>query len=162
MMYLGIDPGQGGGIAVLDEAGQVVEAIRMPRTPCLVLTALRQYRGYRALLEFVRSSPQMGVTSAFTFGRGLGGLEMALTAAGVRFHTVLPRVWQDRLECRSGGNKNITKDRAVQLFGDQVKVTHAVADALLIAAYCRLTEQRLARARQSFTSTRHQKRSIHK
>jgi hypothetical protein len=160
MNYVGIDPGKDGGFAALSEEGNLIEAVKMPATPATILAWLRRYRGQRALLEFVRSSPQMGVVSVFTFGRGLGALEMALTAAGVPYHTVLPRVWQDRLECRSGGDKNITKARAIALYGSpDFKITHATADAILIAHYCRLTEQRYARARRVFSSTRNQKRS---
>jgi hypothetical protein len=36
----------------------------------------------------------------------------------------------------SAGNKNVTKTRAAQLFPG-VKMTHAIADALLIAEYGR-------------------------
>jgi hypothetical protein len=61
---------------------------------------------------------------------------MALTAADVPFDEVLPVKWQTVMGCRSGGDKNITKARAQQLF-PHVKVTHAIADALLLAEFCR-------------------------
>jgi hypothetical protein len=51
-----------------------------------------------AVIEQVCSSPQMGVTSAFTFGCGYGKLLMALTAAGIPFETKQPRVWQASLQ----------------------------------------------------------------
>jgi hypothetical protein len=78
----------------------------------------------------------MGVTSAFTFGRGYGSLLMALTAKRVPFDEVPPGTWQKTMGCLSGGDKNVTKRRAQQLF-PAVKVTHAVADALLIAEFAR-------------------------
>jgi hypothetical protein len=87
-----------------------------------------------AYLEHVSSSPQMGVVSAFTFGRGYGNLEMALTAAGIPFTRVRPQVWQKELGCLTKGDKNITRKLASELF-PTIKCTHAVSDALLIAKY---------------------------
>jgi hypothetical protein len=90
----------------------------------------------KAYIELVHSSPQMGVKSAFTFGNGFGHLEMALTAAGIPFERVRPQVWQKALGCLTKGDKNVSKRRAQELF-PQLKVTHATADALLIAEYGR-------------------------
>jgi hypothetical protein len=59
---------------------------------------------------------------------------MALTAAGIPFTRVRPQIWQKELNCLTGGQKNITKQRAQELF-PSIKVTHAIADALLIAKY---------------------------
>jgi hypothetical protein len=90
--------------------------------------------GVKAYIEQVASSPQMGVVSAFSFGRGYGNLEMALTAAGIPFERVRPQEWQKHMKCMSGGDKNVTKRRAQELF-PSLKITHATADALLIAQY---------------------------
>jgi len=87
-----------------------------------------------AYLEQVHSSPQMGVVSSFTFGNGFGHLEMALTAAEIPFERVRPQVWQKAMGCMTKGDKNVSKRKAQELF-PQIKVTHAIADALLIASY---------------------------
>ena len=89
----------------------------------------------------------MGCVSAFTFGRGYGALLMALTAARIPFDVVQPAKWQQGLGCRSGGDKHVTKRRAQQLF-PSVTVTHALADALLIAEFCRRTRLVAATANQ--------------
>lgn len=135
--FVGIDPGKNGGIAVLDADGGVVEARQMPGTERDLYDALA-HAGDRAhaVLELVRASPQMGVVSAFTFGRGYGAIRMALLALGVPFDEVTPPRWQATMQCRSKGDKNVTKRRAQELF-PKVKMTHAIADALLLAAYCR-------------------------
>ena len=139
MICIGLDPGVGGGLAVLRDAGQVVYASHLPATERdlweLLAPLPKQYM-VRAALERVAASPQMGVVSAFTFGRGYGRLEMALTAAGIPFDYVTPQVWQKAMGCRSKGDKNVTKRRAQQLFPN-VKITHAIADALLIAEWLR-------------------------
>jgi crossover junction endodeoxyribonuclease RuvC len=87
-----------------------------------------------AYLEQVHSSPQMGVVSSFTFGNGFGRLEMALTAAEIPFERVRPQVWQRAMGCMTKGDKNVSKRKAQELFPN-IKVNHAIADALLIATY---------------------------
>lgn len=140
MLYIGIDPGKGGGIAVLED-GVVESCIPMPKTDRDVYDFLRDCGCLsKAMLEFVRSSPQMGVTSAFTFGQGYGALRMALCAIDIAFDEVTPQKWQRGMGCLSKGDKNVTKRRAQELF-PKVKVTHAIADALLLAEYCRRFHQ---------------------
>jgi len=146
MIYIGIDPGVSGGIATLRDDGSVIEAFAMPTTERDILDALLPIGGLfvsrgktitaHAILERVYSSPQMGVASAFTFGKGYGALLMALTATRIPFDQVVPVKWQTVMGCRSRGDKNVTKARAQQLWPD-VKITHAIADALLLAEYGR-------------------------
>ena len=140
---IGIDPGANGGIAWIDYNGKAcVEKIPDTLQDLWeLLCDITSYpkssidgRSYKAYIEQVASSPQMGVVSAFSFGRGYGNLEMALTAAGIPFERVRPQVWQKALGCMTKGDKNVSKRRAQELFPDR-KVTHATADALLIAYY---------------------------
>lgn len=141
MTTIGIDPGKNGGIAWISDRDACVE--KMPDTLLDLWELFRDIQtgiacGYhgscRAYIEQVSSSPQMGVKSAFTFGNGFGHLEMALTAAGIPFERVRPQVWQKAMGCLTGGDKNVSKRRAQELF-PQLKVTHSTADALLIAQY---------------------------
>jgi hypothetical protein len=141
MTTIGIDPGKNGGIAFICEGEPCAE--KMPETiadlwdlihSMATALALDGDSNVKAYIESVHSSPQMGVKSAFTFGNGFGHLEMALTAAGIPFERVRPQVWQKSLGCLTGGDKNVSKRRAQELF-PQLKITHATADALLIAHY---------------------------
>lgn len=134
--YIGIDPGVAGGLAVLDGEGRVLRVARMPETEQDVLAFLHDWPYSRAILEFVHSSPQMGVVSAFTFGRAYGGLRMALAACGIPYDEVRPQAWQRTLGCRTRGDKNVSKRRAQELF-PTMRITHAIADALLLAEYGR-------------------------
>ena len=137
---IGIDPGANGGIAWITDGKACVE--KMPDTlqdlwelvVSISLEAGTGGMGIRAYIEAVSSSPQMGVVSSFSFGRGYGNLEMALTAAGIPFERVRPQVWQKALGCMTKGDKNVSKSKAQELFPDR-KITHATADALLIAYY---------------------------
>lgn len=140
---IGVDPGANGGIAWIDYNGKACVE-KMPdslQDLWELICDITSYpkssidgRSYKAYIEQVSSSPQMGVVSSFSFGRGYGNLEMALTAAGIPFERVRPQVWQKALGCMTKGDKNVSKRRAQELFPDR-KVTHATADALLIAYY---------------------------
>lgn len=141
---IGIDPGVNGGIAWIQDGKPCVE--KMPDTLMDLWELLRDIQcakvifpnvaDCKAYIECVHSSPQMGVKSAFTFGQGYGRLEMALTAAGIPFERVRPQEWQKAMGCLSKGDKNVTKRKAQELF-PSLKITHATADALLIAEYLR-------------------------
>jgi len=144
MIVVGIDPGVNGGIAwitdgracvektpdTLQDLWELFQDIRAAASPPLGVGETKAM----AYIEQVHSSPQMGVKSAFTFGNGFGHLEMALTAAGIPFERVRPQVWQKAMGCMTKGDKNVSKRRSQELF-PQIKVTHAIADALLIASY---------------------------
>jgi hypothetical protein len=146
---IGIDPGKNGGIAWIADGKACVE--KTPDTLKDLWELVNSITGgfvsfrasnalmFKAYIEAVSSSPQMGVVSAFSFGQGYGNLEMALTAAGIPFERVRPQQWQKTLGCMSKGNKNVTKAKAQALF-PHLKITHATADALLIAEYGRRAE----------------------
>lgn len=138
-IYIGIDPGKSGGIAFIPERGEPW-VDKMPETDRDLFDLLETQDEWEpfALIENVSSSPQQGVVSAFTFGKGYGALLMALTARGIPYERVAPGVWQKAMKCLTGGDKNVSKARAQQLF-PALKITHANADALLIAEHCRRT-----------------------
>lgn len=155
--YLGIDPGVSGGFVVIYENGDI-DFKRMPETELDIWTWIKGIvvGGFttEACLEQVSSSPQMGVASAFTFGRGYGGLKMALTAAQIPFVLVTPQVWQKGLKIpprKKTEPKPKFKDRlrafAQRLYPDlevwkkTLGEQRAVCDALLIAHYCKMKHE---------------------
>jgi len=142
-LTIGIDPGASGGIAFIpDNNPAKAWAVKMPETLADLFGELNlvqeQFVNFHACLEKVHSMPGQGVASSFKFGQGFGHLEMALTAAKIPFTYVTPQKWQKELGCLTGGDKNVSKSRAQQLF-PHIKCTHAISDALLIAEYCRRT-----------------------
>jgi len=134
---IGIDPGNSGGIAV-NRAGDCRTACLGKMTEQDVGAWLEDHNAGVdfAYIERVSSSPQMGVKSAFTFGQSYGFLRGCLIAMSIPSEEVSPAQWQRALGCLSKGDKNVTKAKAQQLFPG-IKVTHAIADALLIAEYGR-------------------------
>lgn len=142
-IFIGVDPGTTGGIAALTEAGGVWAVVKMPATNAEILDVFRALKvsgEVKAYIEQVHTMPKQGIVSAFTFGKGLGGLHMALAACLIPFDEVAPGKWQKVMQCSSKGDKNVTKRRALELF-PTIKVTHAIADALLIAEYGRRQER---------------------
>lgn len=154
MRYIGIDPGQSGGLVLLNRKGYPLEWAAMPAEEADLWLLLSRWSqeagidGVRASLEKVRSSPQMSKGSIFVFGWGYGGLRMALIAAGIPFEEVAPQKWQkfigvrDKTGARALKDVNITekknrhKEKAAKLF-PQLAITHKIADAALIAEYGR-------------------------
>ncbi len=139
-IYIGVDVGKSGGIAAIDEDGALVGVWKMPAEDARIFDVLKAFTEIgspRAVLEKVSASPQMGVTSAFSFGGHYRGLRMALVAACIPFDEVRPQIWQRDMDCLTGGDKNVTK-RAAQILFPALKVTHAIADALLLAEYARI------------------------
>jgi len=144
MTIIGIDPGANGAIAWIENNKVCVE-----KTPHNLKELFDLFHsitfdlkgGCFAYLEQVNSSPQMGVVSAFSFGNGFGHLEMALVGNEIPFDRVRPQLWQKAMKCMSKGDKNVTKNKAQELFPN-IKVTHAIADALLIAEYGNRTHQK--------------------
>lgn len=141
MLYIGIDPGASGAFAVVNERCEAVAYQKFAdQTERDVWDALKAHTlgddvGL-ALLEQVSAMPKQGVSSTFKFGTSYGFLRGLLTASACPYEMVLPRKWQSAIGCLSKGDKNVTKAKAQQLF-PAVKITHAIADALLLAEYAR-------------------------
>ena len=136
-VWIGIDPGKSGAIAFIPSDGEpwTVRNDCGPHDLAEELGGCEEHECF-AHLEKVHSSPQMGVKSAFTFGQSFGELRGILAALRVPFEEVSPAKWQGDMKCRTKGDKNVTKRKAQELF-PSLKITHANADALLIAEYCR-------------------------
>ena len=144
MIYIGIDPGQGGGIAWISHDGKTAAAkfteYRIIHDLFAMITTLRTPS--RIVIEHVHAMPKQGVSSTFKFGANYGWWKGFLMAFGRQWQDVEPRVWQKHLGCLTGGKKNVTKAFAARLVaesGSSVRVTHAVADAICLAEYARQT-----------------------
>ena len=77
-IYIGIDPGTNGGIAVLDYGGKVLSVVKMPATPQDILDFLGEYSGQdiKAALEDVgHGIPGQSSKATATFARHNGHLD---------------------------------------------------------------------------------------
>lgn len=142
MIVIGIDPGQSGGIAWLDTDADspVPFACKMPLTPLdfsqLLHSITEPPQNVMAYIERVGPMPKQGVVSVWTFANTFWGPQWALAALDIGCDLVRPQVWQKALSCMTGGDKNVSKAKAQQLWPGH-KWTHATADAALICEYGR-------------------------
>lgn len=136
--YLGIDPGKSGALALVDCDGFAAGHYPLSATERDVWDWIvaRAPTINAAVLERVHAFPGQGRTSIFTFGASYGFCRALLVAAELRFELASPAKWQRALGCRSKGDKRVTKAKAQELFPN-VAITHAVADAYLLAEYAR-------------------------
>lgn len=148
IIYIGIDPGLSGGIAILNQDGSVKEVVAMPDTPRDIYEFLFSYReDSRCVLEDVgHGMPGQSSKATATFARHNGHLEMALLALGIPTEKVTPQKWikvyqlKKKKEQDKNEWKNILKAKAQSLFPQLgKKVTLKTCDALLIAEYARRT-----------------------
>ena len=140
LVYIGIDPGQSGSIAVVFPSGNATW-IKLDSTDHDIADWLRDIQVNHhgiCCIERVSAMPKQGVSSTFKFGRSFGFLQGLLVAFQIPFELVTPQKWQGFMGCRTGGDKNVSKVAAQRLH-PSLKITHANADALLIAEYCRRT-----------------------
>jgi len=163
-VYVGIDPGKQGGLAVLvpithprpQPGTYEARATSMPETELEIWQWLKQLADSNhrlvAVIEKVHSMPKQGVVSMFTFGRNYGTLRMALTAVGAVWEAVAPEIWQRGLNIplrkETTVQRKLKLKEAAQRLFPQLPVWReprslgkqkAVCDALLLAEYCRRT-----------------------
>lgn len=135
---IGIDPGSASGcVAYVTESSADAWPIG-EMTDAELWDLIRALAGIAAVavLERVGPMPKQGISSTFKFAANYGALRMALAASGVRWGLVSPQDWQRAMQCRTKGDKRVSRARAQQLF-PKVKVTAKTADALLLALYAR-------------------------
>ena len=155
MIYVGIDPGFSGAIAVIDP-GQPTLAHNMPTLKVgkkthfneAVLRALFESLAILAaefsalvVIEKVHSMPKQGVASSFSFGEGYGLLRGMVVMARLPYVLVTPQRWKKAMLDGMGKDKDASRIKAQQLFPEielGLKKHHGRGDALLLAEYGRL------------------------
>jgi crossover junction endodeoxyribonuclease RuvC len=144
-LIIGIDPGQRGGLAVLDSAGGFELAIDLPiitdksltwidggELQSIVLNAT-QGRQSRAVVERVSSMPRQGVASSFAFGVGLGSILGVLQAMRLPIELVTPATWKRALGLTSDKRASLDKARLLFPSADLRLAKHdGRAEALLL------------------------------
>jgi hypothetical protein len=140
---IGIDPGKGGGIAVITD--ETVEIHNCPKTVDsmahligMCLTNVAAYRT-KVFMEKVWAFPTDGKAGLFTFGENYGQWQGILASHELEPTLVTPKEWQAHFEIEKGLKKNIRKKILKQIARDKCpstkKITLKTADALLIAIY---------------------------
>ena len=126
--YVGVDPGQKGGLAVVarqdDKPVAVVQrAVPMPVTKVngkasldtMALDDFFPHQPFVAVLEQVHAMPGQGVSSMFQFGRMYGAIEAVLDSSAAEIMYVPARKWKSFF--RLGSDKRDAIMLADQKFG---------------------------------------------
>lgn len=145
---IGIDPGQTGAIAVLDDRGALQALSDLPiirdgklswvdggRLQSFLIDTLTG-RSARALVERVQAFPKQGRSSAFNFGVGFGSLLSVLQARHIPIELVTPASWKRAMGLTN--DKQVSLDKARLLFPDaelSFSRHDGRAEALLLAHY---------------------------
>lgn len=151
MLIGGLDPGLDGALAVFDgylrlEVADMPTLIASksgkrevdPHALADLLRPSSPLRPAHMFLERVASSPQQGVSSAFSFGRSYGIVIGILAALEIPFTAVMPTVWKKATG--TPAEKDGAVSRASQLMPTcrhlwPLKKHHGRAESFLIAWY---------------------------
>lgn len=99
--YIGIDPGLGGGITIIDENAKIIEKHIMPVISkqlrdydiYKIYNMLHPYAGQIAGLEKSQVHPVSGKRACFMNGYGFGVLQTCLRILNISYMLVPPLVW---------------------------------------------------------------------
>ena len=147
MIYIGIDPGKNGGFAIINKEELSPSSVTVrPMDEKSFVEGMRfisevfSTNEIRCCLEKVGAMPGQGVTSMFTFGTGYGFVQGVLTAFGIPYQLVPPRVWKKEFSLDNDKKKSIeTCQRLfpdVNLIPPRCRKPHdGEAESLLLATY---------------------------
>ena len=127
-MYVGIDPGITGAIAVLDNDGSLLLLEDMPTiargkgksivkrqvNPAALHEILKPWSTSTATLEAVNSRPGQGVASVFSLGDSFGCIRSVLAVLSMSADFVAPQTWKKHYNITS--DKEIARAKAIQLY----------------------------------------------
>lgn len=140
-LYIAIDPGQTGGVAIQDDDKATLKQWSTPREMAQYISdAVFGYPGLvTCVIEDVHAMPGQGVSSAFKFGVNYGQWQGILQALNVPFARVSPVVWK-----RQMGLYGKKKDRQANLAAKRlaeerlgIVVKRELADAACLLVWAR-------------------------
>ncbi len=144
MVYLGIDPGQTGAMALVDYHGDFLELWDYYDGPTAVKVLETWHLLYNIAhvgLEKVHSMPRQGVASSFKFGCNYGRYQGILDGLHLPYTLITPQKWQAGVvPKKTGDSAKPSLTVARQMFPSaelHLVKHHGRADALLIADYVR-------------------------
>ncbi len=150
MLIMGIDPGNSGGISIvetqIDGLPKIAYSLKMPTVELYgkkVVDSLKIYKQLNyynidvTIIEKVHAMPKQGVTSSFQFGRSFGGIEALSYISSKRVDYVAPAVWKRHMGV--GSSKKDSLDLARLKFGMSEiwmkKGNDGIAEASLLTLY---------------------------
>lgn len=143
MVYIGIDPGKSGAMAVIDTDKNVIHTQVFSERGYVQMLAECRVRMCRCVLEKVNAMPKQGVTSMFNFGLNFGWIQGVLQANGIPYELVTPQKWKKEFSVTA--DKNTAISVAGRLYPEVdlrrsercTKPHDGICEALLMAEYAK-------------------------
>ena len=149
--WIGIDPGQLGGVACVSMDGTLRWAEPMPAQDGEVnavelanmLESAATIEHVKVMIEQVHSMPGQGVSSTFKFGKNFGIAIGVVQALHLSLNRVTPQKWKQQFTL-VGKDKDASRHKATELWPNsteawRIKRLNGVSDAALIAEFARRT-----------------------
>jgi len=141
-IFIGIDPGQKGGIGVITDNNKFTYPYSA-ETLIEVLRKAAQEGNISTCVEKVGAMPGQGVVSMFSFGKSAGFIEGVLQAFGIPYQLILPQTWKKEFSLNKSKDKSVEVCKRLfpgvnLLATPRCKKEHdGMAEALLMAEYAR-------------------------
>lgn len=144
MTYIGIDPGQKGGIAAICSAGYIVH--QMPNTTAGIMRMIDDIKRDETtcIIEQVQMmGKSFGAKAALSYGQHYGEMIGILTTFGVKIVEVRPSVWKKAMRLTKEKDDSIAMCERLFPSVDLLptprckKPSDGMAEALLLAEYGR-------------------------
>lgn len=154
MIFIGIDPGKSGGIAVISSLDNTqIDVFPMPIAGneidmhAIYVRLKKHCLGYpmAGYIEKVGAMPKQGVTSMFSFGFTTGALHAILACLEIPRYIVTPQEWKKEILIGTAKDKAAAIEYCIKAYPgvnllatERSKVCHdGMADALCIATYAK-------------------------
>ena len=146
-VFIGIDPGKNGGIAIIDAQDGLAQTAPYSDTGLIdalqMITEAYADVGIICCLEKVGAMPGQGVVSMFNFGQSYGYIKGVLESFRIPYQEITPQKWKREFGLSS--DKAASAEVCRKLFPDinllatpRSKKPHdGMAEALLMAEYAR-------------------------
>ena len=145
-VFVSIDPGIKGAVAVIDTENTLLELIDYSPNLADDLTQIKaKYSVKMIVVEKVSAMRGQGVTSMFSFGIKVGEIHGILNTLGLPYVEVRPQEWMKGLGLPKDKKQRKIKISEIasrmfpsaELYGSRGGLKDGRSDALMIAAYCK-------------------------
>jgi crossover junction endodeoxyribonuclease RuvC len=152
MIYIGIDPGKTGGIAIIsDVQNNHISAIEMPINAkkeidvLSIYSYLLLYMGSNCFccIEKSTAMPKQGVVSMFKYGTTYGKLIAIIEILEISYEEIVPQKWKKEFSLNSDKRRSIITAQKLfpsmkgQFTTERGRIKDGAAEALLLAEYAR-------------------------
>ena len=141
-IVVGVDPGVNGGVSFFHK--DWIHVATLPQNALDLLELIDEYTRMEesSVIYLEQIYLPAGKAGALGFASGWGKCIAVAEILGMNLIKVRPQEWMKTLNCLTRGNKNVTKLKAGEIFGNvkyddgkKIPITHWSSDSLLIGYF---------------------------